>query len=83
MIEIYLFVAVVLVAAGAGIGVIAVLALGIRREEHGSSLTGDVSDRVSRGARVLNGVHTHGLAKIDRPLAEQAPEPPPNYDLGG
>lgn len=57
MIEIYVC-AAVLVIAGAAIGIIAVVALGIHREERDLSLTSDTTDPVARGARKLNGVYT-------------------------
>lgn len=41
--------------AGAVIGVMAVVALGIRREERDSTLTGGTTDRLSLGTRQLTG----------------------------
>ena len=52
----------VLVLAGGVIGGLAVVSLGIRREERGRSLTNDVTGRAARGARRVNGVYTRGLA---------------------
>lgn len=50
--------AVALVIAGAVLGVVAVVSLGIRREERDLSLTSDITGRGARGARRLNGVST-------------------------
>jgi len=66
MIEIYVVAAVALVAAGIVIGVVVVVSLGIRREEKASSLTTDITHRVARGARVLNGLHTRGVSGLAR-----------------
>ena len=64
MTGIYAFavVALVMVMAGAVGGVLAVVSLGIRREERDLSLTSDITDRVVRGARRVNRAYTHGLA---------------------
>jgi hypothetical protein len=51
-------IALVLVMAGAAIGVLAVISLGIRREERNLSLTSDITDQAARGARRLNGLYT-------------------------
>jgi hypothetical protein len=56
MIEIY--VGAALVIAGAALGIVAVISLGIRREERDLSLTTDTTGRVARGTRRLNGVYT-------------------------
>lgn len=58
MIMIYAFTAVALVTIGAVIGVIAVVSLGIRREEQQFTLTSDSEDRMVRGARRLTGLYT-------------------------
>jgi hypothetical protein len=52
--------AVILVIAGAAIGIVAVISLGIRREDRNLSLTSDTAGRVARGTRRLNGVYTRG-----------------------
>ena len=62
MIGTYVFAAVALVITGAVIGVLAVVTLGIHREERASSLTRDTTDRTIRGARRVNGAYTRGLA---------------------
>jgi len=59
---VYAFAAVTLVLAGIVIGILAAVSLGIRRDERDRSLTNDVTDRVARGARRVNGVYTRGLA---------------------
>lgn len=61
MAGIYVFTAVALLMAGAVIGVLAVVRLGIHREDRDLSLTSDITDRVARGARWMNGVGTRGL----------------------
>jgi hypothetical protein len=57
---VYVSAAAALVIAGAVIGVLAVVALGIHREDRHLSLTSDITDRVARGARRVNGVYTRG-----------------------
>ena len=65
MTGIYAFavVALVMVMAGAVVGGLAVVSLGIRREERDLSLTSDITDRAARGARRVNRVYTRGLAR--------------------
>lgn len=57
MIGVYALVAGVLLAAGAVIGFVAVVSLGIHREEAARSMTIPTSDRIARGARAANGVY--------------------------
>jgi hypothetical protein len=57
MIEVFVG-AIVLVIAGAALGIVAVISLGIRREERNLSLTSNTTGRVARGTRRLNGVYT-------------------------
>ncbi|MGD0377276.1 MAG: hypothetical protein ABSB01_22155 [Streptosporangiaceae bacterium] len=59
MIEIFVLTTVLMIT-GTGIGVLAVVSLGIRREERAFSLTGDSPDRVARGARRINGLYSRG-----------------------
>jgi hypothetical protein len=59
---IYVFACTALLMAGAVIGVLAVVVLGIHREDRDFSLTNDITDRAARGARRMNGVGTRGLA---------------------
>ena len=67
MIGTYVFAAAALVITGAVIGVLAVVTLGIHREERASSLTCDITDRAARGARRVNGAYTPGLALAREP----------------
>jgi len=57
MIEAYVLAAVALVLLGAAGGFIAVISLAIRRDK---DITVPTSDRLARGARVANRVHTRG-----------------------
>jgi hypothetical protein len=63
----YVCAAAALVIAGAVIGALAVVTLGIRREERVGSLTRDITDQVARSARRMNGAHTRGLAVAREP----------------
>jgi hypothetical protein len=63
----YMFAAAALLIAGAVIGVLAVVTLGIHREERARSLTRDITDRAAGGARRLNGAYTRGLALTSEP----------------
>lgn len=65
MFGIYLSAAVLLIA-GAALGALAVVSLGIRREEQGFSLTSDITDRAARGARRLNGLYTREPGVIEQ-----------------
>ena len=56
MINLYLAAAVLL--AGAALGVLGVVCLSIHREERDYSLASNVTSRLARGARRLNGVYT-------------------------
>lgn len=56
MIEVYALASVVLLAAGAVIGFVALVSIGIRREEVAGTMTISTSDRVARGARTINGL---------------------------
>lgn len=55
---IYLIAAVTVFAAGAGAGFLALVALGIHREERRYTMTLDAPDTLTRGARVANGLHS-------------------------
>ena len=57
MITLFVLLAVVLIAAGTGAGFLVVVSLGIHREEAAYSMTVPTQDRITRGARVANGVH--------------------------
>ena len=67
MIMAYLLFAVSLVGTGAAVGFIALVSLGIHREEEAQSMTGPTPDRIARGARVANGFHTRdsGMAPAE------------------
>jgi hypothetical protein len=54
----YGFAAIALVATGVVIGIIAVVSLGIHREERSFTLTCSTQDRVARGARRLTGLYS-------------------------
>ena len=54
----YIFAAIALVTAGAVIGVLAVVALGIRREDRRGAFPARANSRVARGARRMTGVGT-------------------------
>jgi hypothetical protein len=58
MIEVYALTAVALLAAGAVTGFLALVSLGIHREEAARSMTIPTSDRVARGARTATGMYT-------------------------
>ena len=60
MIEIYLFTAIALVATGVVIGILAVVSLGIRREDRRGGFPADANDRLARSARRVTGVGTRG-----------------------
>ena len=54
----YIFAAIALVTAGAVIGVLAVVALGIRRDDRRGGFPARADGRVVRGARRVTGVGT-------------------------
>ena len=56
----YIFAAIALVTAGAVIGVLAVVALGIRRDDRRGRFPARADGRVARGARRVTGVGTRG-----------------------
>jgi uncharacterized membrane protein len=58
--------AVALLIAGVALGALAVVSLGIRREERDLSLTSDTTDRAVRGARRLTGLYTRGPGVIEQ-----------------
>ena len=68
MTEIYVFTAITLVATGVVTGIIAVVSLGIRREDRrGSRLPVDANDRITRGTRQLTGLYIRRPAGPERP----------------
>jgi len=56
----YIFAAIALVTAGAVIGVLAVVALGIRRDDRRGGFPARADGRMARGARRVTGVGTRG-----------------------
>ena len=54
----YIFAAIALVAAGAVLGILAVVALGIRRDDRRGRFPARADGRVARGARRVTGVGT-------------------------
>jgi hypothetical protein len=58
--ETYIVTAIVLVAAGAVIGILAVVSLGIHRDDRRGGFPADTNDRIARGARRLVGVSARG-----------------------
>jgi hypothetical protein len=76
MIGIYAIAAAALIAAGAALGIVALVTLGIRREEKTSRRQGAVSllgrspGRAADCARIATGIYTHS------PLTAYPPPPP-------
>ena len=56
----YIFASIALVAAGAVIGILAVVALGIRRDDRRGGFPARTHSRMARGARRVTGVGTRG-----------------------
>jgi len=54
----YIFAAIALVTAGAVIGILAVVALGVRRDDRRGAFPARANGRVARGARRVTGVGT-------------------------
>lgn len=83
MIGLYLSVAAVLVIAGAAAGVLAVVSLGIHREERRHSLTRASTGRAVRGARQVNGLYTRGPGLAYQPATTGAAAWPAQLTGGG
>ena len=64
----YIFAAIALVAAGAVIGILAVVALGIRRDDHRGGFPARTHSRMARGARRVTrvGIRSPELADAIR-----------------
>jgi hypothetical protein len=60
VIQIYIFGAIALVAAGAVLGALAVVSLGIRRDDHRGGFPADTGDWKARAARRLTGAGARG-----------------------
>ena len=56
MMEAYALAAVALLAAGAVVGFLALVSLGIYRDEHPHNVKNPTSDPVARGARIASGL---------------------------
>jgi hypothetical protein len=67
----YIFAAIALAAAGAVIGVLAVVALGIRREDRRGGFPARPRGLVARGARRLTGAGTRGPELAAQPSRRQ------------
>jgi hypothetical protein len=78
MIKAYVLTAAALVAAGAVTGFLALVSLGIRREEEARTMTLPTADRIARGARVANRLYVRGPGVI-----HQATLPGRNPPVGG
>lgn len=65
MIEIYLLTAAALVIAGVAIGAVAIISLGIHREERNRSLMNHATDRVLCSARRATGFYSHAPDRAD------------------
>ena len=79
MTETYVFAAIALVATGVVTGIIAVVSLGIRREDRrGRRLPVDANDRITRGTRQLTGLYVRRPGGPERPSepASAADTPP-------
>jgi hypothetical protein len=61
----YIFAAIALVAAGAVIGILAVVALGIRRDDRRGGFPVRTHSRMARGARRVTGVGTRSPELAD------------------
>jgi hypothetical protein len=68
---------IVLIMTGAVIGAVAVVSLGIRREERAFSVTTPTQDRVALGARRITGFYTH----LQRKPAHQRPSCAPRQKV--
>ena len=67
----YIFAAIALVAAGAVIGVLAVVALGIRREDRRGGFPARPRGWLARSARRVTGVGTRGAELAAQPSRRQ------------
>ena len=71
MIEMYIAVAVALVIAGAAVGALAVVCLGIRRDDRSGRFPAATDDPIARAARKATGAAARGTG-----LAAKAGRPP-------
>jgi hypothetical protein len=77
MIQAYVIAAFALIAIGVVLGAVAIVCIGIRREERAMSLARPASGRMSSGVRAVNGFCSRGLPQArtyrgpqDVPLAD-------------
>ena len=66
-----IIVSAVIFVAGAAAGAIALVSLGIRREERDFTLTSRAPDHMSRGARVVTGLWVRQRTEVRRPAADR------------
>lgn len=71
-IQVYVSAALLLLAAGAAVGFLAVISLGIRREERAFSLTTDTTGALTRGTRRVIGVYCRSAEPTDRDMGQAA-----------
>ena len=76
MIDIYLIIAVGLVLAGALLGALAILCIGIHREERAGTLTSSTDDRAAQSTRRVVGLYVRAPAA--RPADPRHPSGPAN-----
>ena len=55
MIAMYVSAAIALVAAGAAVGIVAMVCLGIKRDDRPGGFPADANDRIARAARKMTG----------------------------
>ena len=55
MIALYVYAAIALVAAGAAVGILAMVCLGIKRDDRPGRFPADADDRIARAARKMTG----------------------------
>jgi hypothetical protein len=75
MIEFYITGAAVLFTAGAVAGFLALVTLGIRREERDYSMTIEAPNKIARGARVVNGMHARQPGVLYEAAYYKRPQP--------
>jgi hypothetical protein len=73
MMEVYALAAVALLAAGAVVGFVALVSLGIYREEHSHNLKNPTSDPVARVARTASGLRVR-ISGVTREASLHGPD---------
>jgi len=61
MIQVYIVAAFALIAIGVVLGALAIVCIGIRREEKAMSLARPAPGRMANGVRAVNGFYSRGL----------------------